>query len=83
MKYLNKYLYCVKTNKQYGIVCNSIYKAVDVIELNNSILIYIKTDTYEHISIIMLTKGVEFNNEYFLSPEKSLLKIRRLKYNSL
>ena len=75
-KYLNKYLYCIKTDKTYGILCDSIYKVVGVSETNGKTYLLIKTNNHYDMSF-------KVGSKYFLSPKKSLHKIRELKYNRL
>jgi len=75
-KYLNKYLYCIKSDKTFGISCDSIYKVVDVSEANGKTYLLMETNNPYDMSF-------KVGSKYFLSPKKSLQKIRELKYNRL
>ena len=72
-KYLNKLLYCVKTDETYHITAGKIYKITHVVNFMYDTYLEINTDNDKIISFKVGTK-------YFLSPKKSLRKIRELKY---
>jgi rRNA processing protein Gar1 len=72
-KYLNKLLYCIKTDNTYALTSGVIYEVIDVVNFMHDTYLEIKTDNDKIISF-------KVGSKYFLSPKKSLRKIRELKY---
>ena len=72
-KYLNKQLYCIVSDKLYNVTKGNIYNIIDVIEKNGNTYLKLKENNV----------SFKVGSKYFLSPNKSLKKIRKEKYNRL
>lgn len=70
--YKNKYLFCIRNQKAYGIRKGKGYKIIDVIENNNEIFYNILTEQNK-------IWGFKMKSNSFLSVEESLSKLRELK----
>lgn len=85
VKYKNhkdKYLYCLKNDKSYGLRKGKGYKILEVVEDKGEYFYKIMT---EKANIPLYSNGISFkcNSEYFLSVKESQAKLREHKLKQI